>query len=66
MTRSEVHTQSVSATPLQCKAGDIGQCNYLQCLEDTKEGRACDFRFPFGFDYLCDSPERSERMRREK
>jgi hypothetical protein len=48
---------------LTCKAKDIGLDDYLVCLENSTEGMMCAHRFAFGFDYLCASPERIEKMR---
>jgi hypothetical protein len=66
MTRSKVLNQNISAKSFQCNAKDIGLTDYLICLEDSRERLMCAHRFSFGFDFLCDNPERIEQMRSGK
>ncbi|UCF31366.1 MAG: hypothetical protein JSV26_02810 [bacterium] len=42
-----------------CTTGNIGNRNFMVCLERGPRANACAFRCPFGNTYLCTCPSRA-------
>jgi hypothetical protein len=50
---------------LTCKARDHGWQGHIVCLENSKEGRLCEFCIPFGFETMCNNPLRIAQIRND-